>query len=215
MGDVTRISLTESDIFCLTFSFLGRPLVGRAHGCNRPFPGLSKVEVLGSPRLPGEVRSAEDGSDFTGRSCLVLVLVGLGAPVADVILDVSISDKLLNLIFEGDAFFCGMTDVFVKSVVFILVPFRAVSSHRIRSFVHAHVLRSQEYILTRPSQVGEVIVLAWKGSRDPLIRALGLLLVGIWRLSAISTFTFLVVCALLGRHEFSCWFDLMRCFYQS
>ena len=37
-----------------------------------------------------------------------MVLVGLGAPVVDVVLEISLSDKLLNLVFEGDAFFRGV-----------------------------------------------------------------------------------------------------------
>ena len=169
MASVARVSLTEGDIFHFTPSLLGRPLVGKAHGHNRPFLGLYEVAVLGSSRLPGEVQSAEDGSDFAMRSCLALVLMGLGAPVVDVVLEVSISDELLNLVFEGDAFFCGVADISVKSIVFILVPLRAVSLHRIGSFIHARVLCGKEYILTRPHQVGEVIVLARRGSRDPLI----------------------------------------------
>ena len=35
----------------------------------------------------------------------MLVLVGLGAPVVDVVLEISLSDELLNLVFEGDDFF--------------------------------------------------------------------------------------------------------------
>ena len=211
MADVTSVSITKSDIFHLASSLLGRPLVGRAHGRNRPFPGLSKVAVLGSSHLPGELRSAEDGSDFTRRSCLALVLMRLGAPVMDIILEVSLLDELLNLVFEGNAFFRGVADL----AVYIQVPFRAVSPHRIRSFVHARVLHGQEYILTRPSQVSEVIVLGRRESRDPLIRALGLLLVGISRSSAISTFALLAIPFLLGGHKLSYWSGLMWRFYRS
>ena len=107
--------------------------------------------------------------------------MGLGTPVADVVLEVSLSDELLNLVLEGDAFFHGVADISVKLLVFILVPLRAISPHQIWSFIHARVLYGQEYTLTRPCQVGEVIVLARSGSRDPLIWALGLLLVGIRR----------------------------------
>ena len=146
--NVTHVSLTESDIFHLTSCQLGKLLVGRAHGRNQPFPGFSEVAVLSSSHLPGEVWSAEDGSNFARRSCFALVLVGLSAPVADVVLEISLSDELLNLIFKGDAFFRGVADISVKPIVFILVPLRAVSPHRIRSFVHARVLRGQEYILT-------------------------------------------------------------------
>ena len=92
MANVTRVFFTEGDIFCLTSSLLGRPLVEIAHSRNRPFPGLSEVAVLGSSCLPGEARPAEDGSDFTMRSCLVLVFAGLGAPVADVVLEVFLLD---------------------------------------------------------------------------------------------------------------------------
>ena len=97
-----------------------------------------------------------------------------------------------------------MADIFVKPAVFILVPLRAASPHRIGSFIHARVLRGQKYILMRPCQVGEVIVLVQRGSRDPLILALGLLLAGIWKSSTISAFAFLAVPVLLGGHEFSC-----------
>ena len=62
--------------------------------------------------------SIEDGSNFAGRLILSLVLVGLGTPVADVVLEVSLSDELLNLVFEGDAFFCGVADISVKSAYY-------------------------------------------------------------------------------------------------
>ena len=99
MANMTRVSFTEGDIFHLTSSLLGRPLVGRAHGRNRPFHGLSEVAVLGSSRLPGEIQSAEDGSDFARRSSFSLILIGLGAPVADVVLEVSswMSFSILSL----------------------------------------------------------------------------------------------------------------------
>ena len=114
MVNVALVSLTEGDIFRLTPSLLGWSLVRRAHSRNRPFPSLSEVAVLGSSRLPGEVRSVEDGSDFTMRSCLALVLVRLGAPVKDIVRKVSLSDKLINLFFEGDAFFLGVPNISVK-----------------------------------------------------------------------------------------------------
>ena len=119
---MTRVFFTEGDIFCLTSSLLGRPLVEKAHGHNWPFPGLSEVTILGSSHLLGEVWSAEDGSDFSRRFCFVLVLAGLSAPIADVVLEVSLSDELLNLDLEGDAFFRGVTNIPVVSTVLILVP---------------------------------------------------------------------------------------------
>ena len=53
----------------------------------------------------------------------MLVLAGLGAPIADVVLEVSLSDELLNLILEDDAFFRGVADISVVSTVLALVPF--------------------------------------------------------------------------------------------
>ena len=129
MANVSCVSLTEGDIFHLTSRLLGRLLVRRAHGRNWPFPGLSEVAVLGSSRLPSKVQSVEDGSDFKMRSYLALVLVGLGALVANVILEVSFSDELLDLVFEGNAFFRGVADISVKPTVFILVPLQVVSPH--------------------------------------------------------------------------------------
>ena len=140
MANVSCVSLTEGDIFRFTSSLLGMPLVERVHGRNWPFPGLSEVEVLRSSRLLGEVRSTEDGSDFVRRSYLALFLVWLSAPVADVVLEISLSDEFLNLVLEGNAFFCRVVDIPVVSVILVLIPLRAVSLHRIRSFVYTCVL---------------------------------------------------------------------------
>ena len=56
------------------------------------------------------------------RSCLALVIVGLGSPVTDVVLEVSLSDELLNLILEDDAFFRGVADISMVLAVLMLVP---------------------------------------------------------------------------------------------
>ena len=127
----------------------------------------------------------------------MLVLEELGAPVADVVLEVPFLDQFFNLIFECDAFFYGVANISVIPAVLFLVSFRAVSPHRIWSLIDSCVLCGQKYILTRPCQVDEVIVLARRGSSDPLIWALGLLLVGVWRSSAISALVLLVVPVLL------------------
>ena len=160
---------------------------------------------------------AEDSLDLArmSRFDLILVIVWPGASVADIIPEVSFSDEFFNLILECDAFFRGVADISIVLAVFVLISLRVVSPHRIRSFVHACVLRGQEYILMRPRKVGEVVVLAQRGSLDPLIRALGLLLLGVWRSSVISTLSFLVVPVLLGGRRFSCWNDLVRRLYRS
>ena len=94
--------------------------------------------------------STEDGSDFVRRFYLALVIAGLGALVADVVLEVSLSNELLDLVLEGDAFFRGVVDIPVLSTVLILVLVRAVSPHRIGLLIYAYVLRGQQYILIRP-----------------------------------------------------------------
>ena len=145
---------------------------------------------------------AEDSPNLMMRSSLILVIVWPSASVADIVLEISLSDEFFNLILECDALFRGVADISMVFAVFVLIFLQVVSPHRIRSFVHALVLRGQEYIPTRPCQVGEVIVLARKGSQDPLIRALGLFLVGVWRPSVIFALSFLVVLVLLGGRRF-------------
>ena len=106
--DMAGVHFTKGDAVRLTSELFGRALVGRARGQNRPFPGFSEVAVLGSPCFSSKVWFTEDSSDHTRRFCLLLVLVGLGAPVADVVL-------------ECDAFLNGVANVSVISTVFILV----------------------------------------------------------------------------------------------
>ena len=61
----------------------------------------------------------------------MLVLVGLGAPVADVVLEIPFSYEFFDLIFECDAFFYGVANISVISAVLVLVSFQAISPHRI------------------------------------------------------------------------------------
>ena len=53
----------------------------------------------------------------------MLVLAGLGAPVADVVLEVPLSDEFLDLIIECNTFFCGVANISVISAVVVLVSF--------------------------------------------------------------------------------------------
>ena len=96
VANMTRISLTEGNIFYLTVELFGRPLVERARGRDRPFPCVSEVAVLGSSCLSCEVWSVEDFSDLARRSYLTLVVVRVGASVADVVLEVSFSDEFFQ-----------------------------------------------------------------------------------------------------------------------
>ena len=83
--------------------------------------------------------------------------------------EVSFADEFFNLILERDAFFSSVANIPMESTVLVLIPLRAVFPHRIESFVHARVLRGQEYFLIRSCQVSEVIVLARIGFQDSLI----------------------------------------------
>ena len=78
----------------------------------------------------------------------MLVLKGLGAPVADEVLEVPFSDKFFDLILQRDALFCGVANNSVISAVLVLVSFREVSPHRIWPLVDSRELCRQEYILT-------------------------------------------------------------------
>ena len=86
-------------------------------------------------------------SNLARGSCLVLVLKGLRAPVADEVLEVPFLDKFFDLILERDALFCGVANGSVISAVFVLVSFREVSPHRIWPLVDSRGLCRQEYIL--------------------------------------------------------------------
>ena len=63
------------------------------------------------------------------RFGLTLVIVWLGTPVADIILEVSLSDEFFNLILERDAPFYGVADISMVLTVFVLIPLQAVSPH--------------------------------------------------------------------------------------
>ena len=51
------------------------------------------------------------------------VLVGPGAPVADIVLEVPLSDEFFDLVLKCDAFFSGMANILMVSVVLVLVSF--------------------------------------------------------------------------------------------
>ena len=49
------------------------------------------------------------------------VLVGLSAPVADVVLEIPLSDEFFNLVLEYDAFFSSVANILMILAVLILV----------------------------------------------------------------------------------------------
>ena len=97
------------------------------------------------------------------------VLTGLGAPVADIALEVPLSDEFFDLILECDAFFGVVANILMVPAILVLASFLVVSPHCVRSFVDSRSLCGQEYILARPRRVRKVVVFAQRGSDDPLI----------------------------------------------
>ena len=53
----------------------------------------------------------------------MLVLARLGAPVANVVLEVPFSDEFFDLILECDAFFCGVANISVILAALVLIFF--------------------------------------------------------------------------------------------
>ena len=121
--DMAGFLFTESDRVRLTSELFGRPPVGRARGRNRPFPGFSEVAVLGSLCFSDKMWSAEDSSNHTRRLCLLSVLTGLGAPVADVVLEVLLSDEFFDIVLECDAFFSGVANILMVLAILVLIFF--------------------------------------------------------------------------------------------
>ena len=114
------ISITEGDVVHFPPELLRRPLVQTVNVGEQSVSGLSDIAVLGSSHLPSEVWPTKDGSDFARRFCLVLVITRLGSPIVDVVLEVSIADELLNLIFKHDALICSVADIFMRYQQYLL-----------------------------------------------------------------------------------------------
>ena len=122
VANMVCVSFIESDVIHFLFELLGRSLVRRVRGHDRSFLCFLEIAVLGSSRFPGEVWLAEDSPYLTRRSCLTLVVARLGASIADINSEVPFSDEFLDLILEHDALLCGVADVLVIPVIFILIP---------------------------------------------------------------------------------------------
>ena len=69
------------------------------------------------------MQPAKDSPDLVRRSGPILVIMWPGAPVADIISEVSLLDEFFNLILKRNAFFRGVTDISMVSAVFVLIPF--------------------------------------------------------------------------------------------
>ena len=62
-------------------------------------------------------------------------------------MEVPLVDELIDLIFEGDAFLSRVTNIFVVLIVFILIPFGAVSMQRVRHLEYPSLLRGHKDVL--------------------------------------------------------------------
>ena len=120
------VSLTKGDIVHLPSELLSRPLVQRVRIHKWSFPCFSDIAVLGPSGLSGEVRSTEDGPNLVRWSRLTLVIAQLGVFVADLILEVLFMDEFLDLVFKHNTLLSGVVDIFVISIILVLVSFRAV-----------------------------------------------------------------------------------------
>ena len=81
--------------------------------------------VLGSTRLLGKMRFAEDRPNLAWGLCFMSIILRPRPPVIDIILEVLAMDELL---YEGDALLSGVTDIFMEPAILILVPFGAIST---------------------------------------------------------------------------------------
>ena len=116
------VLLTKDDIIPLPSILLGRLLVQRVRIHERPFPCLSEIAILGTSRLPDEVRSFKNSPDLARRSRLALAVTRLGAFIADVISEVPLSDEFLDFIPEHNAHLDGVVDIFVIPKILVLIP---------------------------------------------------------------------------------------------
>ena len=94
----------------------------------RPVLRLPDVMILHPTIFPGKMRSVEDHPDLVWGFCFSSIILRPCPPVVDVVLEVPMTNELLDLILEGDALLSGMTNIFVEQIVFVLVPLGAVST---------------------------------------------------------------------------------------
>ena len=111
------VFFAEGDVLYFTPELFGRPFIRRARGYDQPFLYLSEVAVLSSSHFSDEVWPADDSSDHVR----ILVILWSGASVADIVPEVSFSDKSFNLILEHNVFFRSVADIFMELAVIVLI----------------------------------------------------------------------------------------------
>ena len=128
MMHVTSITIAEGNSVILPLEVLSMPLIQVINISDRPLLRFPGVAVSGLTCLFSEVWSAKDGPYFAWDFRLWSVILRSRPPVIDVVLQVPAADEFFYIIFQGDALFCCMVDIFVKLTILILISLRAISS---------------------------------------------------------------------------------------
>ena len=148
-------------------------------------------------RFSGEVRFIEDHLDLVWGLCLKCIVLHPGPPVVNVVLEVPVAGELLDFILECNALFSGVTDVLVVSTIFIMIPFRAISTQRVRPLEYPSLFCSHKDVIPWRDQVGIVSEFAGGRSWHSQIWNFGLLVCLVWRWVAVSIFPVLAIIIVL------------------
>ena len=126
--DEVCITISEGDVVVFLLEIFCRLFVQVVDISEWPIPRFPDVEVSGPMRLHSEMRSTEDSLNLAWGLCFWSTIIRSCSPIINIILQVPVMNKLLYLVFQGDTLLGGVTDVFVKSIVLVLVPFGAMST---------------------------------------------------------------------------------------
>ena len=74
----------------------------------RPLLRLLDVMLLRPMCFPDEIRSTKDHPDLAWGFCFRSIILWLGPPIIDVVLEIPVTNELLYLILEGNALLCGV-----------------------------------------------------------------------------------------------------------
>ena len=141
------ITFPESDVIILPLELICRLFVHVVNIGEWHLLRLLDIVFLLPIRFSSKVRFAKDRLDFVWGFCFRPIILWPSPLVVDVILEVPMADKLLDLIFEGDVLLSRETEFFVVSAVFVLIPFGAVSMQWVRHLEYTSLLRGHKYVL--------------------------------------------------------------------
>ena len=108
---------------------------------------LPDVTVLRPTCFLGEIGSAKERLDLAWGFGFRSIILRPNPPIVDVVLEVPAVNELIDLILGGDALLSGMTNVFVESAAFVLVPLGTVSTQRVRPLEYPRMLCSHKNVL--------------------------------------------------------------------